>query len=100
MGFLIFLIIIEILSFVVFCVSTFYQRSKAKYYISVIINVILSLSFWITFIETVSFKSFYDSPRHVWLMMNLTGMIVAVIVPRFILNYFTFFREIIENKER
>jgi uncharacterized protein len=84
MALLIILVITEVLMFAVLR-QHFYNISKAKYYISAIINVILSLSLWIIFIETSSFKSFYDSPRHAWLMMNMTGMIVAVVIPRIIL---------------
>jgi uncharacterized protein len=84
MALFIILVITEILMFAVLR-QHYYNISKAKYYISVIINVILSLSLWIIFIETSSFKSFYDSPRHVWLMMNMIGMIIAVVIPRIIL---------------
>jgi predicted MPP superfamily phosphohydrolase len=83
------LIITEILTFVVLR-QHFYNYSKAVYFISLIINIILSICVWIIFIETISFRSFYDDPRHVWLMMNMTGMIVAVVIPRIILNILHF----------
>ena len=84
MKLLIILIITEILTFVVLR-QHFYYRSKPKYFITLIIHVILSISIWIIYVETTSFRSFFDSPRHVWLMMNMTGMIVAVVIPRIIL---------------
>jgi len=89
MGLLLILIITEILTFVVLR-QHFYNNSKPKYFISLIANIILSLCVWIIFIETTSFRSFYDSPRHVWLMMSLTGLIVAVVIPRIILNILHF----------
>jgi hypothetical protein len=84
MGLLIILIIIEFLTMMVLR-EHFYHHSTAKYFLSIIIQIILSLAVWITFIEMDSFRSFYDSPRHVWLMMNMTALIVAVVIPRFIL---------------
>jgi uncharacterized protein len=84
MGLLIVLIITEILTFIVLR-QHFYQQSKPKYFISLVIHLILSVSLWIIFIETTSFRSFYDDPRHVWLMMSLAGMIVAVVIPRVLL---------------
>jgi hypothetical protein len=89
MGLFIILIITEILTFAVLR-QHFYNTSKPKYFISLIANIILSLVVWIIFIETTSFSSFYDSPRHVWLMMSMTGLIVAVVIPRIILNILHF----------
>jgi predicted MPP superfamily phosphohydrolase len=40
---------------------------------------------WILFFEIASFRSFYDTPRNIWMHMNMVGMIVAVILPRIIL---------------
>jgi uncharacterized protein len=89
MGLLIILIIIEFLTMVVLR-QHFYQRSKTKYCISVIINVILSLWLWIIVIETITFRGFYDSPRHVWLMMKMHGILIAVVIPRIILSILHF----------
>ena len=63
----------------------FFFVSKAKYYISIIIHVILSLWLWILFFEMTCNKSFFDTPRHIWMLMNLNGMICGVVVPRVIL---------------
>ena len=61
MGLLIILIITEILTPIVLK-QHFYTDSKAKYSISIVIHVILSLWVWILFIETTSYNSFYDNP--------------------------------------
>ncbi len=78
------LLITEILTIVVLQ-QHFYNFSKSKHFISIIIHVILSLWLWIFFFETYFYNSFYDNPKHVWLMMNLTGMIAAIVFPRVIL---------------
>jgi hypothetical protein len=98
MGLLIILVITEILTVLVLR-QHFYPDSKAKYFISMIIHLILSLSLWIIFIETTSFRSFYDSPRHVWLMMNMTGMIIAVVIPRAILDILHFSGKLIRIRK-
>jgi len=99
MGLLIILIITEILTPVVLR-QHFYIYSKPKYYISIIVHVILSIWVWILYIETTSNNTFYDNPRHVWLMMNLTGMIIAVVIPRIILNILHFSGTLIKIKNR
>jgi predicted MPP superfamily phosphohydrolase len=68
----------------------FYNESKAKYYISLIIHVILSIWLWIIYFETTFYNSFYDNPKHVWLMMNLTAIMIAVVFPRAIIIFLHF----------
>ncbi len=97
MGLLIILIIIEILTLVVLR-QHFFNVSSIKYYISIIIHVVLSLWLWILFIEVTSNRTFFDTPRHVWLLLNLTGMIIAVVIPRVILNIFHFTGKLIRIK--
>ena len=97
MALLILLIIIEVLTLIVLR-QHFFSTSSLKYFISIIIHVILSLWLWILFFEVTSNKSFFDTPRHIWLMMNLTGMITAVVVPRIILNILHFAGKLIRIK--
>jgi predicted MPP superfamily phosphohydrolase len=82
---LIILILTEILTPAVLR-QHFFSSSKAKYYISTVIHVILSLWLWILYFETTGFNSFFDSPRHIWMLMTLQGMICGVVAPRIILN--------------
>ena len=89
MALFIVLIITEILTLVVYR-QHFYMRSSLKYSALIVAHIIISLWLWILFIETVSFNSFYDNPRHIWLLMNLTGMIIAVVIPRVIIIIFHF----------
>ncbi|MCX6326951.1 MAG: metallophosphoesterase [Bacteroidia bacterium] len=97
MGLFIILIITEVLTPVVLR-QHFYSISRVKYFISIIIHVILSLWLWILFIEITTDKGFFDTPRHIWMLMNMTGMICAVVVPRIILNILHFSGRIIRIK--
>ena len=97
MGLMVILIVIEILMFVVLR-QHFYNKSKAKYYISIIIHVILSIWLWIIYFETTFYNSFYDNPKHVWLMMNLTAIMIAVVFPRAIIIILHFTGKLINLK--
>jgi predicted MPP superfamily phosphohydrolase len=97
MGLMAILIVIEILMFVVLR-QHFYNKSKAKYYISIIIHVILSIWLWIIYFETTFYNSFYDNPKHVWLMMNLTAIMIAVVFPRAIIIILHFTGKLINLK--
>jgi len=68
----------------------FYSISKEKYYISVIIHVISSLWLWILYLEISTYEGYFDTPKHIWLLMNMTGMICAVVAPRIILSILHF----------
>jgi hypothetical protein len=99
MGLFAILVIIEILMFVVLR-QHFYNKSKTKYKISIIIHIILSIWLWIIYFETTSYNSFYDNPRHVWLMMNLTAIIIAVVFPRAIIIILHFTGKLINLKNQ
>jgi len=62
-----------------------FSKSKALFYIILIIHLILSMWLWILFIGTAGNQGFFDTPGHIWNIMQLTGMIAAVVVPRMIL---------------
>jgi predicted MPP superfamily phosphohydrolase len=51
-------------------------------------------------IEVVTYKSFFDNPEHISHLMNLTGIICAVVVPRFIFILFHFTGRLIRIKRR
>jgi uncharacterized protein len=91
------LIITEILTIVVLQ-QHFYNFSRTKHFISIIIHVILSLWLWIFYFETTFYNSFYDNPKHVWLMMNLTGMFAAIIFPRVVLIFMHFTGKLLKLK--
>ena len=78
----------------------FYMRSKAIYYILLIAHILLSFWLWILFIEVRGDKGFYDSPRHIWSMMQLNGMLVGVVFPRILLIIFHFSGRFLRRKTR
>ena len=84
MGILLFLVITEVLTIIVLR-QHYFSSSRMKYYISVIIHIILSIWLWILFFEVTNYKSFFDTPQHIWLKLNFTAMIAAVVVPRAVL---------------
>jgi uncharacterized protein len=77
----------------------FFNRSKPKYFLSIVIHIILSLWTWLIFIEKTSYNSFYDNPKHVWLMMNLASIILAIVLPRIIFNILHFSGKLIKIRE-
>lgn len=99
MGLLIILIITEILTIIVLK-QHFQNHSKTKYILSVFIHIILSLWVWIFFIETTSYNSFYDNPRHVWLMMVMAAVIISIVIPRILLIILHFSGKLINIKNR
>ncbi len=94
---LIILIVTEILSIVVIQ-QHFYNHSKPKYFISIFIHIIFSLPIWVSFLATNHYTGFYDTPRHIWLLMNLTGLIAAIIFPRVILIILHFIGKAVKIK--
>jgi hypothetical protein len=83
------LLTLEILTFLVLR-EHYQKRSRPKFYISLTINFILSVFLWYFFIRSRTYKGFYDNPENISFHMNLTGMICAVAIPRFLLSLFHF----------
>ncbi len=81
---LIILILTEIFSVAVLR-QRFFSSSKPIYYISLLIHSVLSMWIWILYFETSTYNGYYDNPRNIWMLMNLRGMISAVVAPRIIL---------------
>lgn len=90
------LIISEFLTFLAFR-QHYKGFSKTKYYMSTIINALLSIFMWVLFLEVNSFKGRYDDPAHIWLMMSLTGTYCAVLFPRVILDLLHFTGKLIRS---
>lgn len=95
---LIIIIITEVLTLVVLR-QHYLNVSRPKYIISVTIHFLLSLWLWILCLEIISYNGFYDDPRHIWLLMNMKGMTVAVVVPRLILCILHFSGKIKSSKK-
>ncbi len=91
------LLITEVLSLVVLY-QHFYNTSRSVYYISTFLHILLSIWLWILFIKVTAYKGIFDTPENVWLRMNLTGMLCAVVFPRFVLSLFHFTGKLIKVK--
>lgn len=96
---LVILVITEILTIVVIK-QHYYNYSTPKYFVSIFIHIILSLPIWVSFIATNYYTGFYDNPRHIWLLMNLTGLLTAIVFPRVVLIILHFIGKAIKLKSR
>jgi uncharacterized protein len=76
----------------------YFNFSRLKYNIILIIHIILSIWLWILFLELYGFDSFYDSPRHIWLLMSFAGMITAVVLPRIMLIIMHFSGKLVSRR--
>jgi uncharacterized protein len=79
----------EILSVVVFR-QHFLPDSRVKYSFFLILHIILSIFFWILFFSLASHDSFFDTPGNIWNLTTFSGVIFAVLVPRYLLVIFHF----------
>jgi len=60
-------------------------RSARVTFLTFIIHFILSIWLWGLLIKALAYKSFFDNPEHISLLMNFTGVICAIVVPRLLL---------------
>lgn len=98
MLFLAILIIIEILTVIVL-IDNFRSRSGRIFLVCIIIHFLLSIWLWWLLIETVTYNSFFDNPEHISALMNLTGAVCAVEVPRFFFIIFHFTGKLIRIRK-
>ena len=68
----------------------FYDKSWMKYFFFIILNIVLSIWLWILWFKVVSYDGIFDTSENQWLLINLAGMMCAVVVPRIILIIFHF----------
>ena len=85
----IFLLVAEVLTLIVIR-QHFFDKSWIRYYFFVTINIVLSIWLWILWFEAVSYDGIFDEPSHIWILLNLAGMMCAVVIPRIILSAFHF----------
>jgi len=86
---IIILLSLEVLTFLVLR-DYFSSRSKTGYYISLILNFMLSLLLWYFLLRTRLYRGEFDMPENIAMRMNFAGTVCAVAVPRFILGLFHF----------
>jgi predicted MPP superfamily phosphohydrolase len=94
---LIILVISEFLTFFVFR-HHYKGYSRTKYYVSTIINAILSIYMWILYFKVTAYKGAFDDAGHIWLTLNLTGAFCAILFPRVILDILHFTGKAIRSK--
>lgn len=92
-----FLLITEVLTLIVLY-QHFHNISRLIYNTAIFAHFLLSLWLWILFVRISIFTGVFDTPQNIWLRMNLTGMVCAVVVPRFILDLFHFTGKLIKLK--
>ena len=63
----------------------FYGKSKTVFYPMLISHVVVSVWFWIVFIETKIYSGYFDLPSNVWNIIQIKGIIAAVTIPRIII---------------
>jgi len=83
------LIITEILTLVVIR-QHFYDKSWMSYYFLITFHAVLSIWLWILWFKASSYRGIFDEPGNIWVLTNLSGMIVAVVFPRILLIIFHF----------
>ena len=91
------LITTEILTFAVLR-QHFYDTSLTRFYISSTLNFALSIWLWILFFEISLYQGLFDTPGHIWLLMNFTGVVCAIVFPRIMLIFFHFTGKLIKRK--
>jgi hypothetical protein len=72
--------------------------SRTKYYVSTIINAILSIYMWILYFKVTAYRGAPDDPGHIWLTMYLTGAFCTILFPRVILDILHFTGKAIRSK--
>ena len=82
---LVILMILEVLTFLTLS-EYFSPGRKSLYFIAIAVNFSLSIWIWILFIRTATYQGFFDEPRNVIMRLNLAWVIVAIIIPRFLLT--------------
>lgn len=92
------LIISEILTIYTFR-HHFQGVSKTRFYLSLLTNSVLSIYLWIFYAEISFYKGEPDNPDHVWLSMSFAGAVMAIVIPRIILDILHFTERAV-NKRR
>lgn len=83
------LIILDLLTFLTLA-DHYSKSSRLKYFLILGINLLFSLLIWIVLIRDTTYKGEFDAPRNIVSKMNLSLLICAVLIPRFILIFLHF----------
>lgn len=96
---LVILIILELLTFLTLA-EHFSKGPARRYFIVLLINIIGTFWIWIVFIKVTTFRGDFDEPQNVVSRMNLTLLICAVLIPRFIMTLFHFTGRLIRIRKK
>jgi uncharacterized protein len=83
------LILIEILTLITL-IDYLRNRSKWIFFTSVALHAFLSFLCWMLLVKTITYNSFFDNADHISRLMDLSGIVCAVVLPRVILIVFHF----------
>ena len=89
MALFIFLLVVEVLTWIVIY-QHFYKASRKAFYFSSLLNLALSIWLWMVFAGVYVNAEDFATQRFTWLFMNLIGLVCAVAVPRLIFVSFHF----------
>ena len=97
MYFFIFFIVTELLTPVVIR-QHFYNKSRFVFYLLCIVHAVMSIWFWILFIEIKIYRGAFDSPSNISTLMRMTGIAFAITLPRTIIIIMHFIGKLLKCK--
>ena len=76
----------------------FCKKSKLLFYLLCATHIAMSIWAWILFIETRTYRGPFDSPVNVWKLMQMTGIVSDITLPRVIIIISHFFTKLLKLK--
>jgi len=93
------LIILEVLTIMVLK-DHFSHLSRKWFYLSLSVHILISIMLWYVIVASITFKGYFDSPSNISMHLNMSGMIVAAGITRFILSFFHYTGKLIRFRKR
>jgi len=87
MALIIILVLLEILTIPVLK-GYFFNSSRRLFYLSLGAHLLVSIWLWYVIIASLAFRGSFDTPSNIWMHLNMSGMIVAAGISRFLLCLF------------
>ena len=99
MALIVILILLEILTIPVLK-GYFFNSSRRLFYVSLVAHFLVSVWLWYVIIASLSFSDPFDTPSNIWMHLNMSGMIVATGISRFMLCLFHYTGKLIRIRKR
>jgi hypothetical protein len=99
MALIVILILLEILTIPVLK-GYFFNSSRRLFYVSLVAHFMVSVWLWYVIIASLSFSDPFDTPSNIWMHLNMSGMIVATGISRFMLCLFHYTGKLIRIRKR